>query len=194
MYQVILTYDEEKQRSYYYSYYESADIVLGNISVATLPPYQDLKMARSCYLGDDNESWIYDASKYEEIKIAEEEEANERLINISDNEKLILFASLIQVAEVPEENGVKLPKKEGYIWNKVCTMQNGIPTISWVLEKDPNYLPSNDGSDYLKAINWNEGDPVIEGLWYNVGNDLIWQAIKSGIPGSAEDSEYFDIV
>lgn len=64
-YQVILVLNETKSRKYYYSYTESSDAAMGNVTTDDLPPYQDINKARACYW-DDGE-WIYDIEEYERI-------------------------------------------------------------------------------------------------------------------------------
>ena len=193
MYQVILINDEKKNRNYYQSYVESNDNSLGNITVEELPPFADPNKARSCYWDTAKKVFVFDEEKYEEIKTKIEEDKIEILTNLSDSAKLSLFAKAIKVESAPNENGRMLPPKEGYKWEQVCNIVNGQPTICWVLNEDPDYEKKNDGSDYSKAIEWRDGESITEGLWYNVGDDLIWQAIKSGVPTSGEDKEYFDI-
>ena len=53
MYQVIITDDETRERSYFYSYGEIA----GNIETE----------ARACYWDSKNSAWVYDPDKYTEI-------------------------------------------------------------------------------------------------------------------------------
>lgn len=65
MYQVIIVNNEIKGKNYYYSYTESEDTALGNISVEDLPPYQDINKARACYWTDG--IWVYDPEEYEDI-------------------------------------------------------------------------------------------------------------------------------
>lgn len=65
MYQVIIILDESKNRKYYYSYVESSDATIGNITTDDLPPYQDINKARACYWEDGQ--WIYDPEEYEHI-------------------------------------------------------------------------------------------------------------------------------
>lgn len=189
MYQVILENIDNK--NYYFSYIESDDTSLGNASVEDLPPYCDINKARSCYYL--KKAWIFDSSRYESIKNAEKEQETKQKIEVSDSEKLQLLADYIKVDAAPSENGIFLPEKIGYTWKKECVSINGELHIRWILVKDEEYVNPNDGSDYLKAINWVEGDSVTVGLWYNVGDDYIWQAIKSGYPTSATDKNYFDI-
>lgn len=74
MYQVILLNDGEK--NYYYSYVESSDTSLGNVELNTLPPYQDILKARSCYL--DGTDWVYDENKYNELLEIKRQEEEER--------------------------------------------------------------------------------------------------------------------
>lgn len=192
MYQVIILKDEKNNKNYYQSYVESDDTTLGNITVDDLPPYADLKKARSCFYKEGE--WIFDNEKYEEIKKEIENEEIENLVNPADSVKLALFAKAIQVENAPTENGKKLPKKKGYKWEQRCIIDNGLPRIIWELVKDKDYKKENDGSDYTQAIIWKAGDRVTQNLWYNVGNDLIWQAIKTGIPSGPEDRKYFDII
>lgn len=64
-YQVILVLNATKNRRYYYSYAESADVVMGNITTDDLPPYQDINKARACYWEDGQ--WIYDPEEYDHI-------------------------------------------------------------------------------------------------------------------------------
>ncbi len=64
-YQVILVFNVIKERRYYYSYAESSDATLGNVSVEDLPPYQDINKARACYWEDNR--WIYDPEEYDHI-------------------------------------------------------------------------------------------------------------------------------
>lgn len=66
-------------------------------------------------------------------------------------------------------------------------------SIVWTFEPDPNYLPENDGSDYLKPKRYVDGMTVTAGLWYTDGTD-IWECIKSGTPSGFTDTEYFDII
>ena len=85
MYQVIIVYDETRERSYYWSYVVSEDTTLGNIECSELPPYADINMARACYWDEENLNWVFDDEKYEKIvadeeaqrKAREEEEAIE---------------------------------------------------------------------------------------------------------------------
>lgn len=65
MYQVIIVRHEDKNKNYYYSYSESEDTTLGNISVEDLPPYQDINKARACYW--EGSQWIYDPDEYDYI-------------------------------------------------------------------------------------------------------------------------------
>lgn len=65
MYQVIIVNNEIKGKNYYYSYAESENTALGNISVEDLPPYQDINKARACYWTDG--IWVYDPEEYEDI-------------------------------------------------------------------------------------------------------------------------------
>lgn len=82
MYQVIIILDESREKSYYHSYVESEDTTLGNISCDELPPYQDLNKAQSCYWDAENENWVFDEEKYEEIitQIAAEKESAEQAV------------------------------------------------------------------------------------------------------------------
>lgn len=56
-----------------------------------------------------------------------------------------------------------------------------------------------DGS-YLSPIPYTDGMEVTEGLWYlfqdpeDPMNPNKWECKKSGIPSSADDDEYFDII
>lgn len=42
--------------------------------------------------------------------------------------------------------------------------------------------------------NWFVGDSVEEGKWYQTEDGYLWEAIKSGVPTSTTDDEYFDVV
>lgn len=112
--------------------------------------------------------------------------------NLTDQGKLALFASVIEVAEKPEENDVELPPKVGYKWVQQCQIQGGVPRISWELVEDPDYIKINDGTDYTKPVVWKAGMSVTTGLWYTDGEN-VREAIKDGVPASLEDKEYFDI-
>ena len=105
MYIVITIYDSTRSRSYYYSYKESEDTTLGNLVCDTLPPYQDIKMARACYHDSDNNQWLFDEEKYAEI-VAEakakaeaeaeaEAEADATPTNLELNEGLLEIAELM---------------------------------------------------------------------------------------------------
>ena len=79
-YQVIIILDESRNRSYYQGYVESGDTTLGNITVSELPPYADPNMAHACYWNEENQKWIFDEEKEEEIqeKLAADKEAAEK--------------------------------------------------------------------------------------------------------------------
>lgn len=74
MYNVIITLDESRNRSYYYSYVAKD----GNIECEELPPYADANKARSCWW--DGGAWAFDADKHAELVAAQaaEEEAAEQ--------------------------------------------------------------------------------------------------------------------
>ncbi len=63
-YNVIIVFDETRNRSYYYSYVTEN----GNIECAELPPYADPNKARACYWDGDGGDWVFDADKYAEIE------------------------------------------------------------------------------------------------------------------------------
>lgn len=90
MYHVIITLDESRNRSYYYSYVASN----GNIECDELPPYADVNKARACYWDADASAWVYDPEKYAEI-VAEqealkeaEEQAKKEAAAVPSNEEL----------------------------------------------------------------------------------------------------------
>lgn len=80
MFQVIVVLDEDRNKSYYNSYFDSEDITLGNMTCDELPPYQDINKAHACYWDVNNSKWIFDEEKYNSImsKIAAEKEAAEQ--------------------------------------------------------------------------------------------------------------------
>jgi len=93
MYRVITTYDSKRAKNFYHSYKETDDSSWGNLSCQVLPAHQDINKARACYLTEDN-TWMYDAEKYNEIVAAIEEEKKaaqeeaDRLSRIPNNEGL----------------------------------------------------------------------------------------------------------
>ena len=102
MYQVILINDEVRNKNYYYSYVESTDESLGNITVEDLPGFADITKARSCYY--KNSTWVFDEDKYAElVSIAEaereraEEEKAKSLAALSNEE---IAEALMELAEM----------------------------------------------------------------------------------------------
>lgn len=67
MYRVTLFLDETRNKNYYYSYEESDDTTIGNITCEELPPFQDINKARSCYWDSGSVTWVFDEDKYNEI-------------------------------------------------------------------------------------------------------------------------------
>ncbi|MCQ2088002.1 MAG: hypothetical protein MJZ37_08100 [Bacilli bacterium] len=106
MYQVILVNDEVRNKNYFYSYTETDENV-GNITVDDLPSYADINKARSCFY--ENNTWIFDEDKYQEIlavleeekEKAEEEKAKSEaaLSNEEIAEALMELADLLTVIE-----------------------------------------------------------------------------------------------
>lgn len=80
-------------------------------------------------------------------------------------------------------------EKEGFILQQVYDAENHM--IAWTYVPDPDYVVEE--GTYINPIQYVVGADVIEGKWYTDG-DNIWEAIKSGIPSSFEDTEYFDII
>lgn len=121
MYQVIITDDETRQRSYFYSY----GVVEGNITTEELPPYQDINKVRSCYWDSDNSTWVYDPDKYAEIcldqqKQKEESEKAQALAEaIPTNEELC--AALLELAA----NQSDLMKAVQELANQIVAMEGG---------------------------------------------------------------------
>ena len=103
MYQVIIVADIEKKRRYYESYVESENVNLGNISCTDLPPYQDINRAHACYWNDEDNTWIFDQEKYNEIieKIeaekAAEAEKDKTTVTMTNEE---LTESLMELADI----------------------------------------------------------------------------------------------
>lgn len=117
-YNVIIVFDETRNRSYYYSYVTEN----GNIECAELPPYADPNKARACYW--DGENWVYDADKYAEIEAiqAAEKEAADKaaaeaeatptnaelaaaMMELADNDNLIMDALSDLAAEIAAMKG-----------------------------------------------------------------------------------------
>lgn len=53
---------------------------------------------------------------------------------------------------------------------------------------------TGDAFDPIKY--WKDGMAVEKGKWYQCydSKGFIWEAIKSGVPKSSEDSDYFDVI
>lgn len=103
-YQVIVFLDEVRNKNYYHSYYESDDISLGNFTCDELPPYQDLNKAQACYWDTENENWVFDEEKYQEIltevENAKKEESEKEALQktVMTNEELTL--AVIELSEL----------------------------------------------------------------------------------------------
>lgn len=120
MYQVIIVYDNTKDKNYYYSYVNDN----GNIECEELPPYQDINKAQACYWGTKDKNWIYDAEKYAEI-IAEQEQAkaeakkSKAIIEaVPTNEEIAeaiveIASSISDMIDAIAELGVMASVKEG---------------------------------------------------------------------------------
>lgn len=104
---------------------------------------------------------------------------------LSTLEKLFLMAEEIKEAPPPD-----LPSREGFLWRRRYSTENG--SIVWEETPDPDYAPSQSGS-YIDPVAYVQGMTVEAGKWYTDGAD-IWEAVKSGSPSGFDDTEYFDIV
>lgn len=51
-----------------------------------------------------------------------------------------------------------------------------------------------DGTDMNPFKYWSEGVYANEGEWWMTDDGYIWEVIKSGVPSSSTDKEYFDVV
>lgn len=71
MYQVVLK--EVNGRYYYYQYFQEEGLK-GTAECEELPPYQDIKKARCCYLEDGE--WVFDEEKYEFLSEEQKEAFN----------------------------------------------------------------------------------------------------------------------
>lgn len=102
MYQVITIYDEKLKKDYYQSYIESEDTSLGNISVDSLPSYQDIVKARSCYW--NGKEWVFDDKKYKNFqKEAKEKKEKEDAEKAKEDAKLTndeIADALMELAEL----------------------------------------------------------------------------------------------
>lgn len=99
---------KENGKEYYLSYIKSEDSTLGDMSCDTLPPYQDIKEARSCYW--DADKWVFDSEKYQE----KEKEA-ERIASIPSNEELYTMIldtmdALCELAQIQDTSTAPLAK------------------------------------------------------------------------------------
>lgn len=189
MYQVILVSDESNSKNYFYSYVESYDTSLGNISVESLPGYADINQARACYWEDNQ--WNYDEDKYNAIIVANQEAAVQAKVELSSAEKLNLFANTIQVEDATKIDGVTLPNRYGYAWKNTCEVVDGIATIGWEQVKIDGDFKT--GSSKTDAIPWIPNDYIIKDLYYNVAGAYA-KAKKSGCTSKATDTAYFSYV
>lgn len=102
-YQVIITLDRLRDRSYYHSYVESNDATTGNIECNELPPYADVTKARACYWDSNKKMWIFDLEKYNETLQAQEqakiEAEKENAKNAAIPTNTELSEGLIELAE-----------------------------------------------------------------------------------------------
>lgn len=169
--------------------------------------YEEAKLTKdeyARYLDEINAGTVMETM--EEFKVLVDTEHKDiENTDLTIMDKLLLFIDSIEVIDpegtVVEEKvaadpskknkkNKKFPEKKGYKWKP---KYNGNAFV-WELVEDDDYVPVNDGSDYTLAIPWYPGDKVTKGLWYNVGDDLIWQAIKTGVPSGPDDKKYFDII
>lgn len=121
MYQVIITDDETRERSYFYSYGEIA----GNIETEELPPYQDINKARACYWDSKNSAWVYDPDKYTEIcsdqqRQKEEAEKAQALAEATPTNK-----ELCEAAMELASNQSDLMMAVQELANKIAVMEGG---------------------------------------------------------------------
>lgn len=70
---------------------------------------------------------------------------------------------------------------------KMC--ENKIDELGKVIQ-----TPEGNGTMEDPYKNWKVGDSVEAGKWYNTTDGYLWEAIKSGVPASTVDKEYFDVV
>lgn len=80
----------------------------------------------------------------------------------------------------------------------LLTSWNDIDAVKYRLDELGKIQQTTEGTgDPFDPIKyWHIGMKVTEGLWYQCfdENGYIWEAIKTGIPSSDIDSEYFDVV
>lgn len=132
--------------------------------------------------GKKNKEDVEIAKALRELKGETGAETAER--ELTALEKLSIMAEGIQEEPMPQE-----APKEGYLWKRCYDV--GGAAIVWELVPDPNCKPE-EGS-YTSPIEYKNGMEVKEGLYYTNGV-MIWECIKSGIPSSFEDKEFFHII
>ena len=97
-------------------------------------------------------------------------------------------------------NGIASMKKPTES-ERIAELEKEVETLTFALQRiSENVLEAvkrQDGEmpigDYVNPIQYKGGMSVESGLFYTDG-DNIWEAVKTGIPVSFEDTEYFDII
>lgn len=76
-------------------------------------------------------------------------------------------------------------------WNDPEKLQYRLDELGKIVQ-----TTEGTGTEYDPYKYWSEGMSVEEGKWYQChdAEGYIWQAIKSGVPASDTDAEYFEVV
>lgn len=177
--------DEETQQEIF-----SPDLSIGVLSDPTVwaspEAYESIdNITKFAISGSDWETVrVYHRWTAEEI--AEREQAAQEAARREEREKLLLTLSEA-FSETYEPSD-----KEGFLFKVV---KLGDVEIMREYVTDPDYDPESEDGSYLKPFKYIDGMEVIEAKWYWLDDkDLPHECIKSGVPASFNDAEYFDIV
>lgn len=82
------------------------------------------------------------------------------------------------------------------LMQKVSEMTDDIKDVSTKVDELGKVIQTPEGNGTMEDPykGWQVGQSVEAGKWYSTSDGYLWEAIKTGVPTSSTDREYFDVV
>ena len=137
----------------------------------------------------------YDEIHFHSICELDDETAN-AVLAVMDDESRGKFKSEYLTKKLKETDGALLQEIEEYLAEKGSAVARERRELRNKVDSLGKVMQTEDGNGTMENPykGWKVGNSVEEGKWYMTEDGYLWECIKSGIPTSTTDREYFDVV
>ena len=133
------------EQGYFTGNYAVKGKIVGGVEISELPPYEDMKKQISCKF--ENEKWIFDEEKYQEILKQEAEEEKQAKIQKQKENVYYVYQDYLEELEKSKRIGTANAYR-----NSMKSLQKFKPKLSFA-EITPKFLERYEANMWFLKVN-----------------------------------------